>query len=259
MQSLHLDLAKQELDQEKRIVAGDIRLFRHTNRPDSLTELFGLHKESIRSNLQSLHRCMPAKAIRTFDALHTPSWLSISRPSLTLLTSLAHLLNLLQPNHIDIEPMWSQCEMRNRKYLWDISDATEWITARAVNVSHSNLASTATTRAKNTCSTVYLLASSRYQLPYRCFISWKCIFRTSQSFKCSVARLTNRSYVIFETNESSDFDSLVSAIFASVYDLTLESTASRKLVRKLQAIHRWGSSKDYLVEVICSNDSHSFQ
>ena len=61
-------------------------------------------------------------------------FLSISRSSFIFLTLLTHLLNLLQSNHIDTESMRSQCEMRDLRYLWDIIDAVEWITARVVNV-----------------------------------------------------------------------------------------------------------------------------
>ena len=119
-----------------------------------------LHKESTRSILRSLHRCMLAEAIRT-----------LSRSSLDFLTSLTHLLNLLQSNYIDIESMRSQCEMKDLRYLWDINDVVEWVTARVVNVSscHSRLHRNA--QAKSTCFTVYLSVNSRYLLSYRCNIS----------------------------------------------------------------------------------------
>ena len=95
------------------------------------------------------------------------------------------------------------------------------------------------TQAVGTCSMMYRLPNSRYQYSHRCFTSWRCISRTSQSFRCPVARLTNRPYVIPEVNRSSDLDSFVSAISTSMHDP--EYTTLEKLARKLQAIHRWGS------------------
>ena len=85
-----------------------------------------------------------------------------------LLTSLAHLLDLLQPNHIGIGSMRSQCEMGDRRYLWDINDAAEWVTARVVNVSYCHSRLHRNPQAKSTCFTVYLSANSRYLLSYRC-------------------------------------------------------------------------------------------
>ena len=111
-------------------------IFSHINRFDSLTKFSDLHKKSIRSNSQFLHRCMFAKTIRMFDVLHIFCWFSIFRSFLVFLTSLTHFLNFLQRNYIDIESMRSQCEMRNRKFLWNINDVVEWITTRIVNVSY---------------------------------------------------------------------------------------------------------------------------
>ena len=99
------------------------------------------------------------------------------------------------------------------------------------------------TQAKGTCSMVYRLSNSRYQSPHRCFTSWRSRTR-SQSFRCSIARLTIRPYVISEANRSSNLDSFVSATFASVYGLALQDLrhiTSGKLARKLQTTHRWGS------------------
>ena len=80
---------------------------------------------------------------------------------------------------------------------------------------------------------------------------------TQNAFSRSVARLTIRPYVIPEANRSSDLDSFVSAVFASVHDLALGPTTSGELARKLQAIHRWGSSRSHFVgEPAGSNDSH---
>ena len=139
---------------------------------------------------------------------------------------------------------------------------------------------------KSTCFVMYLSLNSRYQFPHRCFTSWRCTFRTSQSFRYSIARLTIRLYVISEVNRSSNLDSFVSAIFASMYDLALqnlryresllenfrqyiaeealevtslrksaamtvthkESVALGKLARKLQNTHRWGSFRTHRSE-----------
>ena len=103
--------------------------FRYTNRFDFSAEFSELHEKSIRSNLQSLHRCMLAKTIRTFDVLHIFVWLSISRSFFIFFISLTHLVNFLQLNHIDNASTRSQCEMRNLKHLWN-----QWITIRIVNV-----------------------------------------------------------------------------------------------------------------------------
>ena len=66
----------------------------------------------------------------------------------------------------------------------------------------------------------------------------------------SIARFTNRFYVIFEINKSSNFDSFIFAIFTSIHDskyITL-----KKLVRKLQTIHHW---KSHIVEKISRSAS----
>ena len=231
-------------------------IFSHTNRSDSSTESSELHKKSIRSNSQSLHRCMLAKAIRMFDALHTSCWFSIFRSSLIFLTSLTHLLNLLQRNYIDIEPMRPQCEMRDWKFLWNINDVVEWVTARVVNVSHCH-----SRLHDNFSDTKYLLHSVSLQsiLNICCHMNATSHEETQSVFNYSIARFTNRSYVIFEVNRLLNFDSFVSAVFASMYDLILKSTALKDFARKFQTIHRWENSRDHFTEKVCSNDSHSFQ
>ena len=45
-----------------------------------------------------------------------------------------------------------------------------------------------------------------------------------------------------------NFESFVSADFASMYDLVLKSISSREIARKLQTIHRWESSRIRIVE-----------
>ena len=92
------------------------------------------------------------------------------------------------------------------------------------------------------CFMMYLLLNSRYQISHRCFISWR--FRTSQFFKYSIARLTIRSYVISEVNRSSNFDSFISAIFASMYDLALQNLRHRESLLE--------NFKQYIVEKIIS-------
>ena len=74
-------------------------------------------------------------------------------------------------------------------------------------------------------------------------------FKTSQFFKYSIARFTIRLYVIFEVNKSSNLDSFVFAIFASMHDLILEFIALKKLARKFQTTYRW---KNRIVEKITS-------
>ena len=99
------------------------------------------------------------------------------------------------------------------------------------------------------CFMMYRLFNSRYQYSHRCFISWRRIFRTSQFFRCSIARFTNRLYVIFEVNRSSNLDSFVFAVFASMHDLSLKFTALRKFARKLQTTYRW---KNRIAEKVTS-------
>ena len=82
-------------------------------------------------------------------------------------------------------------------------------------------------------------------------------------FNRSIARLTIRSYVIFEVNRSSNFDSFVFAIFASMHDLILESITFKEFARKLQTIHRWENfrthrfkrARIYIVEKACTKAS----
>ena len=167
------------------------------------------------------------------------SFLSISRLSFISLTSLTHLVNLLQSNYIDIESTRSQCEMRDRKYLWDINDAVEWVTTQVV-VSHCHSRLHRNAQIKSTCSTMYLLFNSRYQISHRCFISWKVIFRTLHS---SNIRSITRSHVLqidltsyLKSTNLSNLDSFVSALFASMHS----------------------SSRSHFDEkACCSNDSHS--
>ena len=69
-------------------------------------------------------------------------------------------------------------------------------------------------------------------------------FKTSQFFKCSIARFTNRLYVIFEINKSSNFDSFVFAIFASIYNLLLQNLRHRE--------NLFENFKQYIVEKVVS-------
>ena len=103
---------------------------------------------------------------------------------------------------------------------------------------------------------MYLLINSKYQISHRCFISWRCIFKTSQFFRYSIARFTIRFYVIFEINRLFNFDSFVFANFASMYNLTLQNLRhwenllesfkqyiAKKItsLKKFQDTHRWKS------------------
>ena len=113
-----------------------------------------------------------------------------------------------------------------------------------------------TTQAKDTCFMVYLLLSSRYQIPHRCFTSWRCTsrrctFRTSQFFRYSVARLTNRPYVISEVNR------FTGSRFVRFCSLRIDTWpqnlrhwgsllgSSRQYIAEkatsLRELHRWGS------------------
>ena len=70
----------------------------------------------------------------------------------------------------------------------------------------------------------------------------KSAFRTSKLWRYRCLRHTNRPCSPLSLVALSKTSSFVSAVFASMYDLTLKFTALRKLARKLQTMHRWGSS-----------------
>ena len=193
-----------------------------------------------------------------FRALDASFFLSIYRSSFIFFISLTHFSNLLQSNYIDIESMRSQCEMKNLKYLWNINDAVEWIIARIVNVLHYHSRIYRNVQTKNVCFMMYRLFNSRYQYSYRCFILWRCIFRTSQFFRYSIARFTNRLYVIFEVNKSSNFDSFESAIFASMCDLTQNLLRWKSLLENFkQCIVEKISKIISLKKFVDNNDNHS--
>ena len=158
-------------------------------------------------------------------------FLSISRSSLISLTSLTHLVNLLQSNYIDIESTRSQCEMKNLRHLWNVNDDIKWIQMLVVKAFDSRFCRN--TQTKDTCFTMYLLINSRYQLSYRCL------------------RHTNRFCSSSSLVASSKINSFVFAVFASMHDSVAKSTSSRKLVRKLQTIHRWKNSRSHFVERVC--------
>ena len=66
-------------------------------------------------------------------------------------------------------------------------------------------------------------------------------FRTSKLWKYRCLRHTNRLCSSLNLVALSKIASFVSAVFASMYDLTLESTALKKFARKFQTMHRWRS------------------
>ena len=116
------------------------------------------------------------------------------------------------------------------------------------------------------CFMIYCLFNSKYQISYRCFISWRCIFKTSQFFKCSIARFTNRFYVIFEVNRLSNFDSFDFAFSHRIH--RIEKICSKVSSNvSLKELHRWKSFKIhrfektlnikiYIVERICTKTSN---
>ena len=170
--------------------------------------------------------------LRAFDA---SSSLSISWSSSALRISSTYLMNFLQSNHIDIDSLMPQEVFENSEIHNDAIKIMMWFALSSIS-HYSN---------KSTCFMMYSLFNSRYQYSHRCFISWRCIFRTSQFFRCSIARFTIRFYVIFEINKLSNFDSFVFAIFASMHDLILKSITLKKFVRKFQTTYRW---ENHIVE-----------
>ena len=96
--------------------------------------------------------------------MHSTS-LSISRPSPVCPTSLAYLMDFVQPNRIGIEPLMSQEVPGNPEIH---NDATRsWCDLHSRQYR--------TTQAKGTCFMVYLLSNSRYQIPIQCVTSWRSI------------------------------------------------------------------------------------
>ena len=171
---------------------------------------------------------------RAFDAI---SFLSIFRSSLT------YFMDFLSSNYIEIDSLMSQEIFENSEIHNNVIKSWCDLHSRQYRIIQTI----------DICFMMYRLFNSKYQISYRCFISWKCIFRTSQFFKCSIARFTNRFYVIFEINKSSNFDSFVFAIFASMYDSTRQNLRHResllenfkiRIVEKVASLkksHRWKS------------------
>ena len=118
------------------------------------------------------------------------AFFSISQSFFIFLISLTHFLNLLQSNHIDIESMRSQSEMRDLRYLWDVDHI---IQNQVVNRQSIWLSLLRQTQTKDTWVIVYFLFNSRYQIAHRCFILWRVIFRTLHS---SDIRSITRSHVL---------------------------------------------------------------
>ena len=107
------------------------------------------------------------------------------------------------------------------------------------------------------CFIMYFLINFKYQYLYRCFILWKCIFKTSQFFKYSIAYFTIRFCVIFEINKFIEFR------FARFYNFRIDVwfnfkkfTSSKKFVRKFQTIHYW---KNYIVEKVYTKISNQIE
>ena len=79
------------------------------------------------------------------------------------------------------------------------------------------------------------------------------------SINNSIARLTNRPYVISEVNRSIESRFVrFCTLRIDVWSSPSESTSLRELARKLQNTHRWESSRSHFVEEsVDSNDNHS--
>ena len=147
--------------------------------------------------------------------------------------------------------MRSQCEMRD---LWNV----EWIQMSVVNALNSRLRSKL--RRQIFVSQMYFLFDSRYQIAYRCFILWRIVFRT---LHFSNIRSIARSHVLqidftsyLKSIDLSGLYSFVFAIFASMYDLALESTALKKSISNdSQSRLFFNRSRVYRVERACSKVS----
>ena len=72
------------------------------------------------------------------------------------------------------------------------------------------------------------------------------------SINNSIARFTNRSYVISEVNKFIESRFVRFCTFRiDVWSSSSESTSLREFARKLQNTHRWRSSRSHFVERVC--------
>ena len=94
---------------------------------------------------------------------------------------------------------------------------------------------------------MYLLLDFRYQISRRCFILWRHVFRTSQFFRCSVARLTNRPHVISEAHRIS-----IRSFLQSSHRCIIQSLRHRESLLE--------SSKQFIAEGVTSlRESHRWE
>ena len=165
-------------------------------------------------------------------------------------------MDFLQPNCIEIGPLMSQEVSENPEIHNDA--IRSWCDPHSRQYR--------TTQTIGTCFMMYLSFNSRYQYSHRCFTSWRCIFRTSQFFRCSIARFTIRFYVISQAN------TCIESRFVRFCNLHIDAWSRsrhitlKKLARKLQTMHRWKNSRThrwkrriYIVEKVCTKTSDSIE
>ena len=106
-----------------------------------------------------------------------------------------------------------------------------------------------TTQAKGTCSKAYLLPKSRYQISHPCFISWRAFqnVATFQIFGQLLCRIPYRSALRSTSSQHVYRTSIrwFCCLRIGVWSSSPGFRSWGQLARKLQATHRWGSSRPY--------------
>ena len=129
---------------------------------------------------------------------------SMFRSFVVCFTSLTYFMNILQSNRIDIRSLMSQKVFENSEIH---NDAIK---------SWCDLHSRSSSQNSNIKYLFHDVSFNQFQISdFTSMFHFVETFKTSQFFRCSIARLTNRLYVIFEVNKLSNFDLFDFAIFAS--------------------------------------------
>ena len=187
MQSLHLDFAKQEFDQEKSIMLKIFDLFTYYYRFDILTEFNQIKK------IQFRIFCIDVCSSRIW----CNSFLSISQSSLTFHISLTNFMNFLQSNRINIESLMSQEIIENFETQWCYQDHDVIrILVHIAILKHKIFVS---------WCIFYLILNIKFHIDVSFHKDTFKTFRYFEDFKYSIAYFINRLYVIFQINTFIEF------------------------------------------------------